>query len=643
MQRKQRFVADQRMDLPQIESLLNFIDQEFNGYNQAFLSPDNTVLRGWDVNDNGGLQIRIANTSDSFLFNSERPNKEGVNFRKIGEALLTLNLPNNATNFVEVQIVSETGGSDTVAIWDSTANGGEGEEITQLVDTCFDENPQLVSNTIAFSGASDKLPLAIVTTLGGVITSIVDARETLFHLVSDWNFGVVRSDIPISSLKDAYDAITTAIREIKGTTKWYDTPYTTAKTIKEYQNMFISGGGRLEWEGDQGANILGWSANLKIEIAGRTAIYTVLPGTATIVDGECLYVDIPDNNISSNITPVVAALSAVPISGGVVTGGYRIQVLFFRRGNKIYGLMDLPELDSGEVDYIGANFESTFVVAGETLPINTAVYISPGALDGGRTSGSAYKVDATNDARVRFLGFVVSSVIAGETVEVQTLGKMSDSWAPPYPYGTRLFIDPAIPGAVIDTETIVVGQWVIQAAMVTPSGIQINPAAFITEFKVAPAAAAAWPSISVDCELELDTQLVALAPLGGIILLSTAFTITTPKVIPSNIILIGRRHGTKLHLNPGSSLALQDNAEVRDIYFTTSKLSGELVNITNDRCLVDKCLFEVNSVNPVTCVKISGNSNFVFRTHFDGVIGGSAIGIHYAGGVGNSDEACTFM
>lgn len=354
MQRSQRFVADQRFDLPQYDSMINYISAEFYAYNQRFFSPNNRIVKNWEVENNGGLQVRVNNTESSLLFNSESPLASAVNFRPALADLVTLSLADNATNFVELKIYISTCAPDTVAIWDSSANGGTGEEFTQTVDTATEQTPELVSNTIAFTNDPDKVPLAIVTTSGGVIVSIVDSRKLLFELESDWDFGLTRTDRTIDSFKSAYDALTTAVREAKGSVNWYDLPYAGNKLLKEYQNMFFTGGGNILWEGANGASNLSWSAAIEIFIADRAWTYTINPSVAiSIPEGSALYVDIPEGAPVGSLTPQVSAMSAVPIDPASPGFSAGIQILFFRRNGKIYGMMDIPELNSGETATIG--------------------------------------------------------------------------------------------------------------------------------------------------------------------------------------------------------------------------------------------------------------------------------------------------
>lgn len=384
MQRSQRFVADQRFDLPQYDSMINYISAEFYAYNQRFFSPNNRVVKNWKIENNGGLQVKINNTDSSMLFNSESPLAKAVNFRESLATEILIDLADNSTNYVELKIFLDTCAPDTVAIWDSSANGGTGEEFTQTVDTALEQRPELVANTIAFTNDPDKVPLAIVTTSGGVIVSIVDSRKLLFELESDWNFGLTRTDRTIDSFKSAYDALATSIREVKGSANWYDLPYAGNKVLKEYQNMFFTGGGTILWEGANGANNLSWNAPIEILIADRAWTYTIDASVAeSIPEGHALYVNIPENAPVGSLIPIVADMSAVPIDPASAGYSAGIQVLFLRKNGRIYGMMDIPELVSGESATIGEdlpkNIRARLGIISETVyePYTSANTIQP--------------------------------------------------------------------------------------------------------------------------------------------------------------------------------------------------------------------------------------------------------------------------
>jgi hypothetical protein len=258
-QKRQRFVADQRFDLPNYNQMMDFISDEFHNYNRAFISESNKIVSGWKIVDAGGLTARVDNAAFSLLINSERVDKHNINYRDPSLPLLEVTLADNATNFVEVELFTGTTGNQSVAIWDQTANSGEGEEFIQNVDTAQCEDARLVTNTVAFTvGNPARIPLASVTTASGSITLITDARDFMYHLDTDFDFdgtafGVTRTDKVIKTFKEDSDAIKTIIKEMKGLTNWYDPESTTSLDLLERMNYILTDGGVIHWDLPKGA------------------------------------------------------------------------------------------------------------------------------------------------------------------------------------------------------------------------------------------------------------------------------------------------------------------------------------------------------------------------------------------------------
>lgn len=132
-----------------------------------------------------------------------------------------------------------------------------------------------------------------------------------------------------------------------------DKAWSKIKLLKEYQNTFLTGGGDITFESVAGNNTLEWTSPFYIEIAGRNATYTVSTGSITVTDGQCVYVDIPEDETNSTLTLVSCPIADVPINPNDIGYSDRIYVLWHRRGNTLTGLNDAPALDSGETDTIG--------------------------------------------------------------------------------------------------------------------------------------------------------------------------------------------------------------------------------------------------------------------------------------------------
>lgn len=166
-----------------------------------------------------------------------------------------------------------------------------------------------------------------------------------------------------------------------------DRAWSKIKVLKEYENLFFSGGGNVSW--DLTPNALAWSSDFIIEIAGRgtllsPVVYTIPAGSVTLADGQCFYVDIPETEVSSSLTPVICAIGDVPLDPADALHTGRTYVLFHRHGTKVLGLGEAPDLDSGETGTIGWDLpisirtrlgilsETTFQAYGSTTQIDSA-------------------------------------------------------------------------------------------------------------------------------------------------------------------------------------------------------------------------------------------------------------------------------
>jgi len=129
----------------------------------------------------------------------------------------------------------------------------------------------------------------------------------------------------------------------------------------------------------------------------------------------------------------------------------------------------------------GGSSEIT-VTAGENLAAGDAIYISVGNANGdtGRTQGSAYKLDATNDERMEFVGFTTAAILAAATGTVSVAGEVTGLSG--LTIGEPFWASITTPGAVqvlapIATDMI----WIIQLGVATSATTgTINAAASAT-------------------------------------------------------------------------------------------------------------------------------------------------------------------
>jgi hypothetical protein len=125
------------------------------------------------------------------------------------------------------------------------------------------------------------------------------------------------------------------------------------------------------------------------------------------------------------------------------------------------------------------------LTAGETLAPGEAVYVSQGALDGGRTAGRVYKLDPTNDDRIDFIGFALDSVSSGATLRVQVAGGLGGFSG--LSTGLPVYASVTVPGGTQTSAPTAGGQWVIQLGTATSAtALVINAAGGATAIQVAP-------------------------------------------------------------------------------------------------------------------------------------------------------------
>lgn len=386
MQKSQRFLSDQRFDLPFYDSMIDFIAEEFQAYAQKFINPTNKIIKNWEVESAGGLvvQVNISN-GDSVLLNTERTGYEDLIRRLATETQLQITLADNSTNYVEVEIYEITCAPDTIALWDTTANSGEGAEFTQTADTVIHQETRLVSNTIAFTGDSNKIPLASITTSGGSVSLITDSRSFLFE-AEDFDFGSPRTDRDnITNLKEVFDSLTFAIKEMKGTSEWYDEvgDYTTFGLLERF-NYYLVDGGTISWE-QPTANELAWSADLKIIVPNRAYDYTISAGSlGSFADGEVAYVTLPDIGVTPG-----GPLTMQKVANGsylIDSSNSRNYIIAYRSGTKVYfgNGWQAAELESGEEIELGDGITDAWLTAtgltdenDSTPPYSSNDFITP--------------------------------------------------------------------------------------------------------------------------------------------------------------------------------------------------------------------------------------------------------------------------
>ena len=381
-----RILPNQRLDLPDYNNIESFVCADFAAIHQNVWTNENFVFSGFAATGTGTDTLSVALAGSSAVFGDD----EGLMY--IGasslSALETTSLTPNAVNYVEIFLDQDSGGADSRAFWDQDAAGGDGGEFSQIVDTFIFQKATFSINTSNFSGDPDKLPLAEVTVdAGGIITAISDARPMFFRLgrpgnstfAFNWANGRTAEnpsspsyndpDKVINSLKSMFDALMDSIREIKGTTYWYEPPFTSL--VGTFTNQILStmtgnsASARFSWDGSAlsitddspsgtpNADVIGYirlfSSALTISFSRQDAS----SATISLSDGEVLWVEIPDPLSAINYSDVGASTSNYRVSPlGSVPVDNSTYWLAVREGTRLY-VRGLGELEAGESVQVG--------------------------------------------------------------------------------------------------------------------------------------------------------------------------------------------------------------------------------------------------------------------------------------------------
>lgn len=421
-----RILSQQRLDRPDFNNIEDFVCADFKASYKNLWSNDNFVFKGFVASGTGTDTLAIA-VADSALVVGADDGTMYVGAPSLA-AVTTDALTPAATNYVELTIEQDTGGADSRAFWDPTAAGGAGGEFSQIVDTFIFTKTKLNINTSNFTGSQPNVPICEVDVNGsGIITAIRDARNLFWRLgrrgaanhAFPW---VSRTEPPttqfngadkdINDFKDWADAMMSAIREIRGTTYWYET--SGPSIIGSFRNSAlsmvtaVSTDAKWTWSGTvltltdssgtpADADTL---AALRLFDSASNLLLTRQDGTggsATIplADGDVLWVQIPDPLANVNYNAIGLTASNFRVSArGSVPNDDSTYWLAFREGSNCY-LRTFGELQPGEEieisDNVNENILAAIGIAQETdmpnYPSNnvvvdgTSLVTAVGALD----------------------------------------------------------------------------------------------------------------------------------------------------------------------------------------------------------------------------------------------------------------------
>jgi len=289
-----------------------------------------------------------------------------------------VDLTSSAVNFVELDLTTTTSAPDTRAFWDPQANGGDGAEFSQIVDTAKDLTAVITVNQTGFSGGS-KIPLMKITMTGSAITALEDARNGFFRLGTGgstpnpsfnypWSQGQTEPDADrkldagaflgadkgLNTFKDWADAIMTEIKSIKGSAFWFVngsslySPLNLASLFFDAAASMISGNGKFA-HSESVAGELTWTSDFFIKAVIGDLELKIEAATITLSDKQVGYISIVRDvviaqpftftNGSPTVTAAAGAFSSFVVGDWIkaeaANGAAWRQIASFNTGNPV--------------------------------------------------------------------------------------------------------------------------------------------------------------------------------------------------------------------------------------------------------------------------------------------------------------------
>lgn len=349
----------ERLDLPDLLSLDSYAAGDWKYFLKGLVGDTKPyILKGFDVIDPGnaiGTQSCSIRVADSITFYPG--SNSGSFFHGLQEghpqaAPLVPELRKNAVNYVYATFSTFNTSVDTRAFWDPDKDGGAGGEFTQDINT--ESVLKVDINVSTGSFPANTVPIAKITVGPVVITAIEDARDLMFRLGSGginpnpFNTYAWRSlpgsqysrqepptqmlaggvnpfqgaDKNIQTLKEWMDAIMSKLRELGGTTYWYDDTSSFSIISNFYDSVATAFKSKGKWVHDTVTpGLLTWTEDVQIKMTSDPRTYIIRQGSKTLADEQVMYIPMQRNqlfNVTDENVSWINGQSYVNTIGGAV-------------------------------------------------------------------------------------------------------------------------------------------------------------------------------------------------------------------------------------------------------------------------------------------------------------------------------------
>ena len=318
----------ERVDLADLLSIDSYTAGDFKFLLKGLVGDTKPfILKGFDVIDPNsaiGTQSCSIKVADSMVFypgSSTGSFYHGLEEGHAQAAPIVPELRKNATNFVYLTFSTFNSSVDTRAFWDPDKGGGAGGEFTQDVNT--ESVLKVDVNVSTGSFPANTIPIAKIVVGPVTIESITDCRDLMFRLGSggispdpfnSYQFrslpgtGFKRTEPPITllpggvnpfqgadknilTLKEWMDLVMTKIKEIGGSTYWYE-DFSTYNLVNSFiDSLATTFKSKGSWTHDSSTpGLITWTQDIQIKVTQDPRNIIIRNGNKTLADEQVAYI-----------------------------------------------------------------------------------------------------------------------------------------------------------------------------------------------------------------------------------------------------------------------------------------------------------------------------------------------------------------
>lgn len=318
----------ERLDLPDLLSLDSYAAGDWQYFLKGLVGDSKPfILKGFDIIDplnaigTQSCSVRVAESVVFYPGSSAGGFFHGLQEGHAQAIPLVPELRKNAVNYVYLTFSTFNTSVDTRAFWDPDKDGGAGGEFTQDINT--ESVLKVEVNVSTGSFPANTIPVAKITVGPVVITAIEDARDLMFRLGSGginpnpFNTYAWRSlpgspyqrsepptqmqaggvnpfqgaDKNILTLKEWMDAVMSKLRELGGTTYWYDDTSSFGIVSNFFDAVATAFKSKGKWIHDTTTpGLLTWTEDINIKMTSDPRTYMVRQGSKTLLNEQVMYI-----------------------------------------------------------------------------------------------------------------------------------------------------------------------------------------------------------------------------------------------------------------------------------------------------------------------------------------------------------------